>query len=70
MPLTRCETHRFVALQEVFKSFAKASRESIRAQPYLSDQEKDLIESIENVTSICVLRWTTRKLWISLLCVA
>ena len=66
---TRCETHRFVALQEVFKSFAKASRESIRAQ-HLSDQEKDLIEVIENLTSVRVLGWTTRKLWVSLLCVA
>ena len=46
------KTHRFVALQEVFKSFAKASQESTRAQPYFSDQEKESIEGIENLTAV------------------
>lgn len=55
---------------EVFKSFANASRESILALPHLSDQEKKLIESIENLTSVCVLGFTSRKTWIVLFCVA
>lgn len=59
-----------MALQEVFKSFAKASRESILAQLHLSDQEKRLIEDVENLTNVCVLVWTSRKIWLVLLCVA
>ena len=71
MPSTAStKTYQMVVLQEVFKSFANASRESILALPHLSDQEKKLIESIENLTSVCVLGFTSRKTWIVLFCVA